>query len=66
MKYLNKVFLIFNKNVLEKIKDEDPFENPNENIPSIGLKRENVHNSTDIYEPTNIMEENENRDEKII
>ena len=64
MKYLNKVFIIFNKNVLEKIKDQDPFENPIVDMPSIGHKRENVHNSADIYEPTNITEENENKDDK--
>ena len=58
MTYLNQVLILFNKNVLDKMKDQD-FETPTD-IPSIGRKRENVHNSTDIYEATNIIEENDN------
>ena len=58
MTYLNNALIFFNKNVLDKMKDQD-FETPND-IPSIGHKRKNVHNSTDIYEATNIIEENDN------
>ena len=63
MTYLNKVLILFNKNVLDKMKDQEPFGAPND-MPSIGHKRENVHNSTDIYEATNIIEENANNKEE--
>ena len=60
MTYLNKVLILFNKNVLDKIKDQEPFELPNVDMPPIGHKRENVHNFTDIYEATSLTEENDN------
>ena len=56
MKYLNKLFILFNKNILSEIKEQEPFEEGNPELYQ-EHKRENVTDYTDIYDANNINED---------
>ena len=60
MTYLNKVFVLFNKNILSQIKEQEPLENNDWEMLTNENKRENVHDTPDIFDLENINEETDN------
>ena len=66
MKYLNKIFSLFNTNILSQIKEQEQFENTNLEMLSSENKREDDKFSMELYDTNNINDADDDigREEK--